>query len=277
MSYPSYSVLMSVYSNDRAEFVSKSIDSMVSQTLPPDDYVIVCDGPIDDEVNRVLLEFQASRPKLFQIIKLSENQGLGKALSIGLTNCRFEIIARMDSDDIARPYRCEKQITRLVDDNLDLIGGAIEEFNTEPGDLALVRYLPTNQADIKKYSKTRNPFNHMTVIFLRSAVELAGGYRDFSYMEDYYLWVRMIACGCKCANIEDIVVDARVGNGMYERRSNRQYMHSQFAFFKELYEMGYISKREACVTLAARFATSYVPIGVVKKIYSRFLRKKQTE
>ena len=270
---PKYSVLMSTYIKDVPEYLDTAISSMLVQTHSPSDFVIVCDGPLTDALNEVLRKYQTNNPNLFQIIHLDRNGGLGPALSLGLNFCKFEFVARMDSDDIARNNRCEKLLSAMVSNNLDLIGGSIEEFDVTPGDMGSVRRLPLSHEAIVSYSKSRNPFNHMTVMFRKSKVFAAGGYLDFPYLEDYFLWVRMISSGSKCGNLEDIVVDVRTGNGMYRRRSNIRYLDSQRQFFKKLVDMGYISKAQALRTMTVRTLFTGLPTGVVKTAYLHFLRK----
>lgn len=270
---PKYSVLMSTYAKDVPEYLNTAISSMLTQTESPSDFVIVCDGPLTDGLDEVIQKFERGYADLFQIVRLKHNGGLGPALSQGLNSCKFDFVARMDSDDIARNYRCEKLLSVMVSDDLDIIGGSIEEFDVVPGDMGSLRCPPLSHEDIVPYSKSRNPFNHMSVIFKKSKVLDAGGYLDFPYLEDYFLWVRMIASGCKCGNLKDVVVDVRTGNGMYQRRSNFQYLRSQRLFFKKLADMGYITTAQAVGTMAARTVFTLLPTGIVKTAYKHFLRK----
>lgn len=271
---PEYSVLMSVYKNDKAEHFDFAIESMTKQTVKPHDIVVVCDGPLTPDLNTCLEKWQKNLGGLIDVVRLSENHGLGYALNVGLPKCGCNIVARMDSDDISRPERCELLLTKMVSENLDLVGGAIEEFEYEPGDMGVVRMTPLVKRDINKWLKERNPFNHMSVVFDRRAVERAGGYEPFPWMEDYWLWVRMIIQDCNYANIPDVVVDVRTGEGMYARRSNWAYFKSQVRFFSELRRLGLINYVEQIRTIVERALVTLLPTDMVKFIYNTFLRTK---
>lgn len=275
MDYPPYSVLMSVYSKDNPEFLDLAIKSMVLQTVPFADMVIVCDGPLTDGLNKVLAVWATQLGDCLQIKRLPENVGLGCALSKGLPVCSCDVVARMDADDISRPYRMEKLLKKMSDENLDLVGGAIEEFNFEPGDMCVVRRPPCGKEEIEEWLKARNPFNHMTVVFHRAPVERVGSYEPFPWMEDYWLWVRMIVSGCRCANVADVVVDVRAGAGMYERRSNTAYLCSQVRFFRRMRQLGVIGISGQVKAVLARTIATFVPTSLLKTAYNFFLREKR--
>lgn len=278
MSSPSapYSVLMSVYDKDDPDFFDAAVRSMVDQTVPFAELVLVCDGPLSVALDQRIGAWAEKLGTRFVAVRLETNQGRGNALQVGLERCSNGIVAIMDSDDISRPQRCELLLKEMAADDLDLVGGAISEFSVEPGDLNSVRRLPSDGAEIREYSKVRNPFNQVTVMFKKDAVLSAGGYKPFYLMEDYYLWVRMLARGCRCRNIDDVVVDVRVGSGMYGRRSNARYLKSQKAFFDELRREGYITRADYAKTMAARTVVSVLPVDLVKAVYCTFLRKRQS-
>lgn len=267
-----YSVLMSVYKNDQPEYLSAAIESMEQQSVPFHDMVIVCDGPISKALDDVLNNWRAKLGERLVIAHLPENIGLGGALNAGLSLCDCDIVARMDADDLSRPDRCEILLAAMAVRGLDLVGGAIEEFDLTPGDLGIVRRLPNDMDSIRTYAARRNPFNHMTVMFLRCKVEDVGGYQPYYLMEDYWLWARMICAGCQCGNVSNVVVDARVGSGMYKRRSGLKYLNSQFRFFNGLREMGLSGIGDMAITLGARTISSIMPEAVIKETYQRLLR-----
>lgn len=267
-----YSVLMSVYAKDNPSFFDIALQSILNQSLPPDELVVVCDGPVGEGIDDVIARYVQLNAVKLVVIRQEVNQGLGISLQNGLGYCSNEIIVRMDSDDVSRPDRCEHQVKRMVDEDLDLLGGFIEEFNQEPGDLGSIRALPLTREDIVRYSKKRNPFNHVAVAFRKSAVLAAGGYQHFRYLEDYYLWTRMITNGCKCANMAETLVDVRVGSGMYERRSNMLYLKSEIRFFNMLYKSGYIKGLDLIQTVSARCLVTLLPSSAVKGIYNKILR-----
>lgn len=272
---PEYSVLMSVYKNDKAEYLNLALKSMVGQTVKPHDIVVVCDGPLTSELDVCLDGWQECLGDALNIVHLSENHGLGYALNAGLPECRCDFVVRMDSDDISRPNRCEILLSKMVSESLDLVGGAIEEFDRVPGDMGVVRMPPLSKKDIDTWLKVRNPFNHMSVVFDRHVVEQAGGYEPFPWMEDYWLWARMIAKGCRCANVPDVVVDVRTGEGMYARRSNMAYLKSQARFFSELHKLGLVSRAGQVKAVAERTVATLLPTGLVKLAYNKLLRQRR--
>ena len=184
-------------------------------------------------------------------------------------------MARMDSDDISRPERCEILLSKMISEGLDLVGGAIEEFDRSAGDMGVVRMPPLTKKDIDMWLKGRNPFNHMSVLFDRHVVEGAGGYEPFPWMEDYWLWARMIARGCRCANVSDVVVDVRTGEGMYARRSNLAYLKSQINFFSELRKLGLVGRAGQAKAVIERTAATLLPTGLVKIAYNKLLRQRK--
>ncbi len=269
---PPYSVLMSVYVKDDPKYLDVAIASMVDQTLPFNDLVIVCDGVLTDGLDAVLKDWQRKLDNRMTICRLSKNVGLGAALAVGLKECKCDVVARMDSDDISRRSRCELLLTKMAAEKLDLIGGAIEEFDCTPGDMGSVRLVPLTKEKIDSWLKRRNPFNHVSVMFDRRVVEKAGGYQPFPWMEDYWLWARMIAMGCRYANVSDVVVDVRTGDGMYARRSNWAYFRSQAKFFSEMKELRIINSSEKWIAIMLRLFATVLPTHVVKSCYNKLLR-----
>lgn len=270
-----YSVLMSVYAKDRPEYLDAAIASMAAQTVPFRDMVVVCDGPLTDGLDKVLDDWKWELDGRLTLHRLPENGGLGAALAAGLPLCRCDVVARMDADDVSRPDRCRILLGKMAADGLDLVGGAIEEFDREPGDMGSVRAVPLEKGDIDTWLKGRNPFNHVSVVFDRYVVEQAGGYQPFPWMEDYWLWARMIAGGCRCANVPDVLVDVRTGDGMYARRSNTAYLKSQVRFFSELRKLGLIGRFDQAKAVAERTIATMLPAGMVKAVYNKVLRRRR--
>ena len=170
-----YSVLMSVYHKEKTEYLRQSMDSMLNQTVAPDEFVIVCDGPLGEELDRVLLEYAALH-SCIKLVRLPENVGLGAALNAGLRACTNPIVARMDSDDVSMPDRIELELCAMNRENADIVSGTIIEFNTNTEEELARRVLPENMDGIRQFSRRRNPFNHPAVMFKKESVEKAGGY-----------------------------------------------------------------------------------------------------
>ena len=215
--YMNFSVCTSVYKNDNPEYIKEALDSLlVYQSVKPTEIVLVQDGPVPYETSRLLQDYLDKYGKLFHIIKLEKNGGLGNALKIGVENAKYDIIARMDSDDIAAPDRFEKQIAYLESHpECDIVGGQMTEFIGEPEHIVGRREVPLTNEEIYDYMKSRCALNHVTVMFRKEAVLKAGNYQDWFWNEDYYLWVRMMMVGCKFANIPDVAVNVRSGADQY--------------------------------------------------------------
>lgn len=225
-----YSVLMSVYIKEKPEYLKQSIDSMINQTVMPDEIVIVKDGPLTDELNQILNDYQSKYPDLFRFYQNTFNKGLGISLNNGLRICRNELIARMDTDDISVPERCEKQLKAFRENpSLSIVSGRIDEFIDTPDEVVGSRVVPLTHEENMEYLKKRCPLNHMATMFKKSAVIESGGYIDWFCNEDYYLWIRMAEHGCIFGNIQDTLVLVRVGADMYRRRGGKKYFKSEIA------------------------------------------------
>ena len=264
-----YSVLMAVYGKEKPEFFRQSIESMLAQTLPFSDFVLVCDGALTHELNEVISWAQEEMDEKLQIIRLKENKGLGKALRTGVPRCRCSVIARMDSDDISRPDRCERQFRIIERDGYDLVSGTLQEFVREPGDMDRLRVLPRTSEEILQYAKKRNPFNHPCVMFRKESVLRVGSYQDFPGFEDYYLWIRMLRKGY---NVQEVILDMRTGNGMYDRRGGRDYLYWVLRFQRYLYCKNFITKKEYIQNCLVRTTVGAIPGGAREKFYHVFLR-----
>ncbi len=269
----SYSVLMSVYYKEKAEYFRESILSMLKQTVVTDDFVIVCDGPLTKELDAVIEEVQKQYPELFQIIRLKEQQGLGNALCQGISFCKNELIARMDSDDISVPDRCLMQLESFQKKDIDLCGGNIVEFTTDISDAGVKRQVPKTNEEIRQFAKRRNPFNHPAVMFRKSSVLKAGNYKDCLGFEDYYLWARMLGCGGKGYNIQETLVYMRTGEGMYERRGGFGYAVKGIKARWKIYRTGVSKFSDFLISAGGQVIVSLIPVGLRSRFYGKFLRK----
>lgn len=223
-----YSVLMSIYKNEDGDNFKKAIYSMINQTLPPNEIVLVEDGALTGGLYAVIEEIKKKYPKLITSVINETNMGLGIALQKGLEVARNELVARMDTDDIANLERCKKQL-EFLNKHLDIsvVGGQIEEFIGVPSNVVGRREVPLTDMEIKKYIRKRCPFNHMTVMFRKSDIMKAGNYQDWFWNEDYYLWIRLLILGVKFANLPDVLVKVRTGPDMYQRRGGKEYFMSE--------------------------------------------------
>lgn len=270
-----YSVLMAVYHKDKAEHLRVAIESMLGQSVPPADFVLVCDGHLTQELDAMVRAFEAEYPALFQILRLAENRGLGAALRTGLPYCKFELVARMDADDIALPDRMEKQLAAMVAcPRLSALGGQIGEFDEDPERVIAYRLVPTEEEKLREFLKYRSPMNHVTVVFRKSHVLRAGSYPDVPGFEDYCLWTRLIAAGGQLRNLPDVCCKVRVNDAMYARRGGMGYFRSTLRLERLLLETRNIYPVQFCKNLAVRFfATLLIPAKIRKGLFLRLLRK----
>ena len=269
-----YSVLMSVYFKEKAQNLRESMDSIWNQTLKTNDFVLVCDGPLSVDLDEVIDEMSRFHPEL-SVVRLEKNSGLGSALNIGIKQCRNEIVARMDSDDISRPDRCELQMSVFSSNpDVSICSGTVEEFVVSKDIVESKRVVPEMHDDIVKFAKKRNPFNHPCVMYKKTAVDNAGGYKDFYLLEDYYLWIRMLQNGAIGYNLQRPLLWMRAGSDLYKRRSGLRYAQSQKKLFKYMNSSGFISKREYIGSVLLRGAASLTPNFVRKMMFKAFLRKK---
>lgn len=265
-----YSVLMSVYRRENPNFFRESLKSMLEQTIKPDEIIIVKDGPLTPELDSVFEEF---KDETIRIVSLTENRGLGEALNIGLKHCNNELIARMDTDDISKKDRCEKQLSMfLKNKSLSIVSSAVAEFDESPERIDAIKKLPTIHEEIIKYAKTRNPFNHPAVMFKKSEVEKVGGYKHFYLFEDYYLWVRMIQNGAVCANIDEPLVYMRANANMYKRRGGFRYFIAMMSFKLHLKKIGFYSSKDFAVSAISHGVVSLMPNRLRMLVYRFLLR-----
>ena len=271
-----FTVITSVYKNDKAEHVREALDSMlVRQGAKPDEIVLVQDGPVAESTSRLLCEYKERYGEKIKIIALPENKGLGNALRLGVENARYDIIARMDSDDICLPDRFERQLAYMeAHPECDIVGGQITEFIDAQDNIVGKRDVPCSNEAIYRYMRSRCALNHPTVMFRKEAVLKAGNYQDWFWNEDYYLWVRMMQAGCVFANLPDVLVNMRSGLGQYGRRGGRRYFKSEIGIKKLMLEQGMISRWEYAVNYAERFVVQLLlPNSVRGWVVRKFARK----
>lgn len=268
---------MSVYRNDKTDDFKLALDSVsIKQTLKPNQIVIVEDGPIETEIEEVINVSKTHNPDIeFTIIKKAVNQGLAAALNDGIKACRFEWIARMDADDVARPIRFEYQINYLEKHPyIDVLGGNVAEFESTPRDINSVRRVPQTHQEIATMAKSRNPINHQTVFYKKTSVEAVGNYSvEFGKLEDYKLWVDMLVAGFMFANLDEILVDFRIGKGFIERRSNKREIKDWDMLQAYLLRNKMIDKKTEIINKISIRCFIYMPSWLKVLAYKHILRK----
>ena len=281
MKLPDYSVLMSVYKNEKAEYLRTAMNSMWNQTVVTNDFVLICDGPLTDDLDEVIKDMQLRHPKELHVIRLKQNRGLGRALRAGVLECKNELIARMDSDDISRPNRCERELEVFAaDPDISIVSTVLEEFfeieegETVPKAVTAVRVVPETHEEIYDFAKKRTPFNHPSVMYKKSAVIDSGSYQEFYYLEDYLLWVKILQKGYKGYNLQEPLLWMRAGADMYKRRAGLKYAKSQQKLFKYMKKTGFISTGQYIKSVTIRTCSSLAPNGIRERMFKSMLRKK---
>lgn len=268
-----FSLLLPVYSGDKPDYLRRAFRSSVDdQTVRPDQIVIVRDGPIGAELADALGELVGACPVPVELIELPENRGLAAALEAGLAACAHDLVARMDADDISLPTRFERQL-ELIGTGLDLVGTGMYEFVDEIGTIVGRRVPPVGPQRISSYARFHDPFNHPTVLYRRSAVRLAGGYRDMGLMEDYYLFARMIQAGARVDNLPDPLVMYRVGDGAYARRGGWAQLHAELRLQTALRRARFTSWPQAIRNVLVRGGYRLVPVGLRRFAYRRLIAR----
>ena len=271
-----FSVLLSLYHKENPIALGQCFKSIwKDQSIQPSEIVLVLDGPIGEELSQCVQKWQRIIGKSLRVIPLSQNVGLGKALNKGLEHCSNEWVFRMDTDDICVEKRFEYQLQFIKNNpNVVLFGGQILEFDKNVNDANKLKPVPEEYSDILTFSKNRNPFNHMTVAYKKSIILSLHGYQHHLFMEDYNLWLRVISKGYEVANLSQVLVYARVGNGMHARRRGSEYIKSE----KQLLDLKIALKTQslisAYVTFILRSFFRFLPSNLLGFVYNNLLRKK---
>ncbi len=266
-----FSVLLSVYRKERASWLRESLESVFGQTVRPSEVVLVEDGPLTAELDAVVGEFVRREPCL-KVVKLSVNGGLGAALNEGLKHCTHELVARMDTDDICKPNRFERQLAVFSEHpEVDICSAWIDEFETDKEHVTSRRLLPERHEDIVRYAKSRCPVNHVAVVYKKSVVLGLGGYQGFP--EDYYLWVRMIMNGCRFYNVQESLLWVRFSTDVLRRRGGWSYAKDDLRAQWNFRKAGFLSWPEFLRNAAIRGVVRLMPNGVRTFIYKHLLRR----
>ena len=268
-----YSVLMSVYAKDNPEYLAEAINSMLMQTIPPEQFVIVIDGSVSDKLKQIICKYQNDYADLFTILPLKHNGGLGNALNVGLRYCRNELVARMDADDISLPERCEKELLEFGKyPDLAICGCNIDEFEGEPGNVLRSRIVPVNDKEIKKMMRRRQAFNHPTVIYKKSAVLKEGGYIAIKRKEDFDLFSKMMVAGDLAGNLKESLYLYRVNSDNYKRRKSwDNFRSAMYVYWRHLKRKG-CSVCDFLFVFASELFFFLAPYPIAKAFSDKFLR-----
>ncbi len=269
-----YSVLMTVYKEDSEVWIKEAMDSMLEQTVPPSEFLIVEDGPIGEILEKVIDSYAGERPELFKIVKNEENLGLGAALRIGVEQCKYEYIARMDSDDISNIHRCEKILNFMAEHpEYSMVGCDCVEFVNSVDNITGYVRLPQDPEKVAKFAKKRVPIRHPSIMFKKSDVIKVGNYKPLRRSQEYDLVVRMLLAGMKISNVQEVLFYIRIGEDFYLRRGGWNKAKLLAGQRKDFYRYGFYSFPEFCMYACINIGMCMVPNFVRSFLYRHFLRK----
>lgn len=265
---------MSLYIKEKPEYLPLAIDSMINQTIMPEEIIIVEDGPLSDELIKIVEKYKSDYSNLFTIVKNEKNLGLGLALNEGLKVARNELVARMDTDDISKPDRCEKQL-KIFDSDKDLtiVGSWVDEFGVSTEDIISTRAVPETNEEIYKFAKKRSAFNHPAVMYKKSIVLENGGYANLRRNQDVDLFGRMLFNGCKAYNIQESLLWFRTNIDLAKRRKSWENTNSYIQTIKKFWKMGYSSFGDYLSVSFAQTIMFLMPAKLQNWVYKKFLRK----
>ena len=266
-----FSVLLPIWAGDRPDFLAAAFESTVDgQTRPPDQVVVVQDGPIGEQLAKRVAELAGASRVPVDVLVLERNIGLGPALDAGLAACRHPIVARMDADDISVAHRFAVQLP-VIESGVDIVGSGLAEFTDDPEQVVGTRTPPIEPADIRERARFAVPFNHPTVVYRRDLVLAVGGYTDFARMEDYLLWAKLILAGARVANVAEPLVKYRVGAGAYARRGGLEQLRTELEVQRRFRRLGFTTRNQYLRNVAVRGGYRLVPEGLRRAAYRRLI------
>lgn len=272
--YPKFSVLMSVYKKEKPQFLDQALNSIEKQTVLPTEIVLVEDGAIPIALQDIIDKHRANFINNFKVIKSIHNQGLGASLRLGTKFVSTNWIARMDSDDISVPKRFEIQLNEIIKNpDLAVVGGQIREFAGKPSNIVGYRRVPTSETMLRNFIKWRSPFNHPSVLLNKAVLQEVGGYIPYGNLEDYYLWSRIIVRNYHVENVDRILLNMRVDEGMYQRRGKLSNIRYFYRLRNFLYMHNILSWREKIEGNLLMTLNVLMPGSLRKIIYQNVLHK----
>ena len=261
-----FTLLLSVWDGDQPEHLLQAFCSAVDeQTLRPAQVVIVRDGPVRDELDACLADLHKTSPVPVTLVPLESNRGLGPALDAGMAASQFDVIARMDADDVAMPHRFEVEIPLIAE--ADIVGAGLLEFVEDIENVVGQRVPPTDPEQIQRYARMHDPFNHPTVVYRRQAVQAAGGYGDLPLMEDYALFARMLQNGARAVNVAEPLVYYRVGATAFKRRGGADLLRSELRLQREFRRQRFTTPAEYARNVMVRGGYRLIPWWARRAVY----------
>ena len=268
-----FSVLIPISNKEKPEYLKEAIESVIYQTQKPDQIVVIKDGELSKKLNEIIEIYKKQYPEMIDILELNKQSSLGMVLNEGIKVCKTTYIARMDSDDIARKDRFEKQLKYIQEHpDVDVLGGYIAEYDEKMEKVTSLRKVPLTQKEIYERITRQNPFNHSTVMLKKESVLEIGRYKDCP-LEDYDLWIRMRLKNMKMANLPDVLVNYRTSFDMYKRRTGLRYLKGIIKIEKLLLKNKLINKFQYLKNVLVRTGLAFVPAKIKMFLYPRVIRK----
>ena len=266
-----FSVLLPIWAGDRPDFLTAAFESTVDgQTRPPDQVVVVQDGPVGEQLAKRVAELAGASRVPVDVLVLERNVGLGPALDAGLAACRYPVVARMDADDVSVAHRFAVQLP-VIESGVDIVGSGLAEFTDDPDQVVGTRTPPIEPAAIRERARFAVPFNHPTVVYRRDLVLAVGGYTDFARMEDYLLWAKLILAGARVANVAEPLVRYRVGAGAYARRGGLEQLRTELDVQRRFRRLGFTTRIQYLRNVVVRGGYRLVPEGLRRAAYRRLI------
>ncbi|HIF9214294.1 TPA: glycosyltransferase [Photobacterium damselae] len=263
-----FSVLMSVYSKEKPEYLIQCLNSLCKQDLMASEVILVEDGPLGAELLSII---ESYRQRLNIISpKLIENLGLANALNYGLRYCNNDLVARMDTDDICVSSRFRLQYEFMLEnDSIAVCSGIVDEYNESMTKHLSTRFLPEKHDEIIKFARSRSPISHPATMFRKEIIEKVGGYPNLARAQDYGLWSNLIVNGYKFYNIQHVLVKMRCGSGLLERRGI-YYFLNEMNLLAYQYKIGFLPLNIFLVNSMQRFILRLSPNKVKKFLYEKY-------
>ncbi|WP_421278794.1 glycosyltransferase [Aeromonas veronii] len=264
-----FTVLLSIYNKESPVYFSQAIESIWnSQTLKPEQIVLVKDGPLTPSLEREIDKWSHDLGGILTIVSLTENVGLAAALNHGLQYCKHDLVARMDTDDISTPERFKLQVDFMLQNpEVAVSSGYIEEWDANFLSKLSCRTLPLTHDDIVRFAKVRSPISHPACIFRKSVILKVGGYERV-YPEDHLLWTRVLQGGHKMANLPSKLLLMRTGDDFITRRGYI-FLKGELASYKLMYNSNFLTLSEflkvSILRSAVRLSPKFIKLWLYKK------------
>ena len=268
------SVIMSVYKAEKPQYLDRALQSIwEDQTFKPSEIILVEDGALTLDLDNIINKWSELLGSSMVVLKNETNLGLTKSLNKGLVHAKGEFIARMDSDDISHPKRFEKQIKYLREHfDIDVVGGALQEFDAENECLS-IRHYPRTPQEVENYIYKASPLAHPTVMMRRRIFDEGLKYDErYRTSQDIALWYDVLCAGYKIGNVEEITIYFRRDGDVFKRRSREKALNEFKIYMNGIRRFyGLLSWRY--LFPIARLIFRLMPVSVVKWIYGSKLRE----